>query len=66
MAAAILEWKFGVAAVGEPDVGWLKVFSVAYPGFIGYATAGNRPGAEFLLACDRVAKGETTRDWLRL
>ncbi len=64
--AAILEWKFGVRSVFQPDVDWLQAFSTVYPSCIGYAVAANRPGGPFLVDCARVAKGKAQPDWLRL
>lgn len=64
--SAILEWKFGKSGIYEPDAKWLEDFSVIYPGFVGYAVAVNRPGAEFLLMCMRVSGGVREPDWLHI
>lgn len=64
--AALLEWKFGVPTVHEPDVEWLQRFTKAYPETVGYAISANRPGGGFLLGCVRVADGVVEREWLRV
>jgi len=62
--SVILEWKFGIAKIEMRDVKWLTAYSERYPGFIGYAVTANRPGADFLLRCARVADGKQDLDWL--
>lgn len=64
--AAILEWKFGAAAVHEPDIEWLRMFTLRFPSTTGYAITANRPGAPFLLDCVRIERGAVVREWLRL
>lgn len=64
--AAILEWKFGVPTVYEPDIEWLQAFTKTYPETVGYAITANRPCGVFLLDCARVAEGVAEREWLRL
>lgn len=64
--AAILEWKFGVPTVHEPDVEWLQTFTARYPETTGYAIAANRPGSAFLIDCVTVANGVVEREWQRV
>ncbi len=64
--AAILEWKFGLPTVYEPDVEWLQAFTKLYPETVGYAITANRPGGGLLLECVRVAEGVAEREWLRV
>ena len=64
--SVILEWKFGAVGTFAPDVEWLRSFSKAFPGFIGYAVTANRPGAGALLRCDRIAAGEVHPAWINL
>lgn len=63
---AIFEWKFSVRRMSTYDIKWLQAFSRLYPGCVGYAVAANRPGAQFLLRCDRVEHGEVQPQWLNL
>ncbi len=64
--AAILEWKFDLPTVCEPDVEWLQAFTKLYPETVGYAITANRPGGGLLLDCVRVAEGVAEREWLRV
>jgi len=63
--AAILEWKFGVPTMHEPDVEWLEAFTARFPETTGYAVVANRPGGAFLLECVRVTRGVAEREWLQ-
>jgi len=64
--SAILEWKFGASAICEPDVAWLKAFSVEHPGFIGYALTANTPSINFRLSCTRVTAGTAKSQWVHI
>lgn len=63
---AIIEWKFDVRRVHEPDVAWLAMFAESNPGFVGYEVSANRPGAPFLVDAARITAGRVDRSWLRL
>lgn len=62
--AAVLEWKFGLPKIHEPDVEWLRAYSLEHPGFVGYAVSANQSGGPFRLNCTRVEVGEAQREWL--
>jgi hypothetical protein len=64
--AAILEWKFAYPRIYEPDLEWLRQYSLVHSEFTGYAVTGNPPGAAFLLTCTRVAAGAVEPEWLHV
>lgn len=62
--AVIMEWKLNAAGVHAYDVAWLRGFSAARPGFVGYALTVNPKRRGPLLACTRVHLGAAADGWL--
>lgn len=63
---AILEWKFGVPEIYNPDVLWLEAFGAVHSPFVGYAVAVDSLAREFRLSCTRSEGGKSRARWVHL